>query len=365
MIKPIVTMAGMSSEVFRLHFNHFGPTVSNQWQSLRHEKDFCDVTLACEDNQVQAHKLVLSTCSPVFKQMLSQNQHQHPLLYFRGVKGSELVHLLDFIYQGEAHIDKEDLNSFLAMAEDLQVKGLTQNSEAKKIPPPPPIQPVVGLLEEEFIEEEPVIMPSRPGRKRKSSAKENSPKREKKEVKEPAEKKRRGGRKPKNQKEVAPEPAPEPEPEHEPEQLMIKHEPVDVQQIVDTSTISEEEQYNNYDSFSKDTSDPGFENIENLSMAEFLAKREQEIHTPQVLMGHLTPGLGHLDPERDQNGSIYSCEECDYQSPRKYNLSKHVESVHEGVRHPCVHCDYKATNRSNLKTHVRKKHMTGPIHGET
>lgn len=253
------------------------------------------------------------------------------------------------------------------MAEDLQVKGLTQNAEAKQIRPPPPIQPVVELLEEEpEVIEEPVVMPSRPGRKRKSSAKENSPKKEKKEIKEEVQKgKRRGGRKAK--KEVEPEPEPESEPE--PEQLIIKPEPVDLhQQIVDTSAIEEDEaiQYNiegGYDSFSKDTSDPGFENIENLSMAEFLAEREP---ARNALMGHVDPALmGHVDLERDQNGSIFACEECDYQSPRKYNLSKHVESVHQGVRHPCNHCDYKATNRSNLKTHVRKKHIMVPIHGES
>lgn len=355
MKRPKDTMAG--TEVFRLHFNHFGPTVSTTWQSLRQEKDFCDVTLACEDNQVQAHKLVLSTCSPVFKHMLSQNQHQHPLLYFRGVKGSELVHLLDFIYQGEAHIDKEDLDSFLAMAEDLQVKGLTQTAAARQIQPPPPqIHPVIELTEEPDTPP-----PPQRGRKRKSSAKENSPKKEKPEVKEPEKKKR--GRKPK--KVVEPEPEPEepiikPEPE---EPVHMQQTPdISAQEIIGEGQYNMEGGYGGYDDFSKDTTDPGFENIENMTMAEFLAKREPENLTGHIEPGHIEPG--RIEPEQ-QNGLVFKCEECEYQSPRKYNLSKHVESVHQGVRHPCVHCDYKATNRSNLKTHIRKRHTIGTIQGES
>ena len=31
------------------------------WQELQNEKDFCDVTLVCEDKQIEAHKLVISS----------------------------------------------------------------------------------------------------------------------------------------------------------------------------------------------------------------------------------------------------------------------------------------------------------------
>merc|ERR1712045_85170 len=46
-------------------------------------------------------------------------------IYLRGVSYSDLVSILDFIYNGEVNVAQEDLNSFLAVAEELQIKGLT------------------------------------------------------------------------------------------------------------------------------------------------------------------------------------------------------------------------------------------------
>ena len=42
----------------------------------------------------------------------------------RGLKTKDLVAIVDFIYHGEANIFQEDLDGFLALAEELQLKGL-------------------------------------------------------------------------------------------------------------------------------------------------------------------------------------------------------------------------------------------------
>merc|ERR1719222_888054 len=56
----------------------------------------------------------------------------HPLLYLRGVKFQDLQSVLNFMYHGEVNVAQEELNSFLAVAEELRVKGLTQNQSSKK-----------------------------------------------------------------------------------------------------------------------------------------------------------------------------------------------------------------------------------------
>jgi len=117
-----------SSEKFCLRWNDFESNISVAFRELREEKDFFDVTLACDDNQIQAHKVILSACSPFFRNVLRRNPHQHPLLYLKGVKYSELLSVLNFMYMGEVNVAQEELNSFLAVAEDLRVKGLTQNN---------------------------------------------------------------------------------------------------------------------------------------------------------------------------------------------------------------------------------------------
>jgi len=140
----------MGSEKFCLSWNDFESNISLSFRELREEKDFFDVTLSCGDEQIQAHKLILSACSPFFRSVLKKNVHQHPLLYLKGVKFCDLQAVLNFMYHGEVNVAQEELNSFLAVAEDLQVKGLTQNSQSapqktmpsipfpKQNPRPPP-----------------------------------------------------------------------------------------------------------------------------------------------------------------------------------------------------------------------------------
>jgi len=117
----------MGSEKFCLRWNDFETNISIAFRELRDDKDFFDVTLACDDEQIQAHKVILSACSPFFRNVLRRNPHQHPLLYLKGVKYTDLQSVLNFMYHGEVNVAQEELNSFLAVAEDLRVKGLTQN----------------------------------------------------------------------------------------------------------------------------------------------------------------------------------------------------------------------------------------------
>jgi len=119
-----------SSEKFCLKWNDFESNISFSFKELREEKDFFDVTLACEDdNQVMAHKVILSACSPFFRTILRRNSHQHPLIYLKGVKYRELLAVLNFMYQGEVSVAQDELNIFLTVAEDLRVKGLTQSKQ--------------------------------------------------------------------------------------------------------------------------------------------------------------------------------------------------------------------------------------------
>merc|ERR1712202_54678 len=96
-------------EKFCLKWNQFQENVSHSFRELRDNNDFFDVTLACEDDQqIEAHKVVLSACSPFFRNILKKNNHPHPLLYLKGIEYSDLLPVLDFIYQGETSVAQED-----------------------------------------------------------------------------------------------------------------------------------------------------------------------------------------------------------------------------------------------------------------
>jgi hypothetical protein len=122
-------MGHRSTEKFCLRWNDFESNISVAFRELREEQDFFDVTLACDDDDhVEAHRVILSACSPFFRSVLRRTKHAHPLLYLKGVKHADLVSVLNFMYHGEVNVAQEELNSFLAVAEELKVKGLTQQN---------------------------------------------------------------------------------------------------------------------------------------------------------------------------------------------------------------------------------------------
>ena len=126
-----------------LKWNEFQENMKSTFGELRGDKDFTDVTLACEDQLFEVHKFALASCSSLFKKMLVKiKEHQHPLIYFNGIKAMDLEVVLDFIYFGEVKVYEEDLDRFLRVAEELQLKGLEGNNGK------PPIVQLLSTTEE-------------------------------------------------------------------------------------------------------------------------------------------------------------------------------------------------------------------------
>ena len=114
-----------------LNWKNFQQNISSAFRGLRSDDDFSDVTLACGDGfQVSAHKVILASSSPFFMNILKMNKNPHPLIYMRGIESGDLLAIVDFLYYGEAEIDQERLDSFLAVAEELKVTGLTTQRSA-------------------------------------------------------------------------------------------------------------------------------------------------------------------------------------------------------------------------------------------
>ena len=104
----------MANEKFSLKWNDFESNISTSFQDLYDNKNFFDVTLACDDDQIQAHKVILSACSSFFRNILLRNPHPNQLLYLKGVQIEHLRHVITFMYKGEASVMQEELNFFLA-----------------------------------------------------------------------------------------------------------------------------------------------------------------------------------------------------------------------------------------------------------
>jgi len=116
----------MNGQKFCLTWKDYNSVFNKEFDSSRKAGDFFDVTLACEDHEISAHKLVLSASSDFFKALLRRHKHDHPLIYLKGVKFQDLQAILDFIYTGETEVSEANLETLLAIGGELRIKGLTE-----------------------------------------------------------------------------------------------------------------------------------------------------------------------------------------------------------------------------------------------
>jgi len=119
----------MNSDRFSLRWNNYQSHLVTAFESLLKDKAFVDVTLGCDGRKLPAHKMLLSACSPYFRDLLKDNLCQHPIIVLRDVSHEDMSSLLQFMYNGEVNVTQQQLNSFLKTAEFLKIRGLTDNDQ--------------------------------------------------------------------------------------------------------------------------------------------------------------------------------------------------------------------------------------------
>ena len=121
------------NEKYILKWSKFEEVARKTFNSLHSDLNFTNVTLVCQDDQqVEAHKVVLSSASSFFHRILIKNPHSHPLIYLTGINLEELKAIVDFIYLGHTEIESWNLEHFLKVANDLEVRGLQTQQESQE-----------------------------------------------------------------------------------------------------------------------------------------------------------------------------------------------------------------------------------------
>ena len=116
----------MAVSQFALKWDSYEENMKTFIGEINRQNEFTDVTLVTGDGQqMDLHRMVLSAFSPVLRTMFGQKSSPNTLLFLRGVSSKCLGAIRDFMYLGEVNILEEDLPEFLAVAKDLQMKGLT------------------------------------------------------------------------------------------------------------------------------------------------------------------------------------------------------------------------------------------------
>jgi len=330
----------MGSEKFCLRWNDFETNISSAFRELREDKDFFDVTLACDDEQIQAHKVILSACSPFFRNILRRNPHQHPLLYLKGVKYTDIQAVLNFMYHGEVNVAQEELNSFLAVAEDLRVKGLTQNQsepQTKTISIPKSL-PVMKSTTPRAPEREADPPPKRPRPAPPTPLTPSIPSSSlavdddiqeyipvKSEPREPL-------------------PQTQQQPQHfytPPSSHQASHA---VTTQDDQDIFQETENYEDYGQYGEDQAYAGRGDISGEGNKVAISGTED-------LDGFLNANIIELNPETH----MLKCGLCEYTYNRRSNVARHIEAKHVDMQFQCDLCDKITPTRHALYYH-KKKH---------
>ncbi|KAG8037739.1 hypothetical protein G9C98_005950 [Cotesia typhae] len=130
-----------------LHYGKHPATLAAEVGAWYSGDRHVDVTLACDDGSVvRAHRVVLAAASPFLASLLRNPALDH-VVHLSGVRRTQLTHLLEFLYNGEALIPSSELTPLRELFELLQIKSesfdpnqpqTSTDSDSLRIPTPQP-----------------------------------------------------------------------------------------------------------------------------------------------------------------------------------------------------------------------------------
>ena len=125
----------MTTEDFLLKWNDHHKLFFAGAEEILGNQEFTDVTLSAGDKIFKAHKFVLSICSPYFQGLFRKLGPEKHVIFLKDISADHLELLLQYMYRGEIKVRETELVTVLNVAQSLEVRGLTDNSETNKCPP--------------------------------------------------------------------------------------------------------------------------------------------------------------------------------------------------------------------------------------
>eukprot|EP00092_Neocalanus_flemingeri_P024656 GFUD01026742.1.p1 GENE.GFUD01026742.1~~GFUD01026742.1.p1 ORF type:complete len:378 (-),score=70.13 GFUD01026742.1:60-1193(-) len=96
------------------------------YSSLQLDEKLGDVTLVCQNQNIRAHKVVLSAGSLLFHQILSRYPHQDPVISLPDFAYDDFLTIINFMYFGQIFVKEDKMEELMEIAKVLQVKGIEE-----------------------------------------------------------------------------------------------------------------------------------------------------------------------------------------------------------------------------------------------
>ena len=331
-----------------LSWAQFDTNAPNTFRQLWNDQDFADVTLATVDHQqIKAHKVILSSCSQFFRNILLKNPHPNPLLYLKDIKHKELELVMKFIYLGQCEVGQYDLECFLATGKDLEVIGMMEDVNLKHM--------------EEYVVENRVQKTHETKESSNTDLDETT-------------------RAMSNQETCMEVILPSNHLEDEffacnecndifntskglQHHIEFNHEIVknDCDQCDYKATIS-----HNLISHKQSKHGVGMHSCDQCSytsnwkknlVRHKQSKHETNMHDPNQYEYKDSQNASLTSHKKTKHaGLMYTCDQCGSSFTQQGNLTTHKQSQHEGVTYKCDQCDYTASRNCYLTLHKQSKH---------
>ena len=273
------------------------------YQCLKEENAYADVTLVSDELiPFQAHKFVISACSEVLKELLIQNNHQHPIIYMRNITKHELEAFLRFLYFGKILLAKSEVEGFFKIATDLRVKHLIRFTKSNQLYEAIRYNVTLSKIGGSDVEKE-------------EHKKEKVEKTEDIEVKP-----------------------------------VIRDNGILSMYLSDIKAKIEKKVYKC--PICESTYSHKF------TMSEHMKSQHEGIRYPCKFCDFKTTTVRNLRKHHKfiHEGVKIYCDQCEYGAASKRHLDAHRESIHEGVKHFCDQCGHYASRIDNLREHIKVKH---------
>ncbi|XP_063244345.1 zinc finger protein 583-like [Bacillus rossius redtenbacheri] len=125
----------MASEAFNVLWKNHTTSLHDQLYLRYLYQELVDVTIACADGRIRAHRLVLSSCSKYFRTVFDDNPCKHPVVIVKGASCRAMQSLVLFMYTGSVKVLREDFEEFMSLADELKIRGLCNDLPADEAAP--------------------------------------------------------------------------------------------------------------------------------------------------------------------------------------------------------------------------------------
>ena len=350
----------MSGESCNIKWNTYTHHLADMLGDILTSELYSDVSLECEGGRLQAHRAVLSACSPFFKHIFEEDDQEHPVIWMPGIQIEEMEAILQFMYCGQTTFEQKKTYQFLRVGKHLGIKELDKDigpveeesgdaEDSKMSDVSDILHEANGIMHGTFApngEEAPDLL-------NLDQVKEE-PKSDSLDQSETAM--AMYGHNMDVKPEISMSGAP-------PGKIAIQPEKKRVRKKSEQPRKKKGPQESKYSHISADpnssecpTCHKMFAHRKNM-IAHYKSQHEgTRVTCPYCSKDFSKQGNLTMHIQSVHEGAKYTCNICDQQFSYANNLKTHIQSVHEGVKYPCTYCEKIYTDKSTLFRHIASKH---------